>query len=67
MTDVSYYKGQLADVKKKLEQEEHKAACEEVAKELHILYVAMCDAGFAEAQAWEITRLLLVKAINDTL
>ena len=52
MTDVSYYKAQFEDCKKRLEEEEHKAACENIAKSVYTVYAAMKEAGFTEEQAW---------------
>ena len=65
MTDVSYYKSQLDDCKKRLEEEKHKAACETIAKTVRAIYEAMKEAGFDDEKAWAITNMLLQNAINE--
>jgi len=66
MTDVSYYKAQFEDCKKRLEEEEHKAACETIAKSVYTIYAAMKEAGFDDDKAWDITYKLLQKAIDES-
>ena len=66
MTDVSYYKAQFEDCKKRLEKEEHKAACEEAANSVYAIYSTLKDAGFDDDKAFAITTQLLQKAINET-
>lgn len=48
----NFYRGQLEDLKQKIEHEEEKAEWEKAAGKLHMYYDSMIKAGFTEEQAW---------------